>query len=162
MADTIYGTGTYTGGTNGHDVIIGINPGHLDGGAGSDNINGSSGNDLIQGGQGTDFMYGGGGNDTFLFLAQDVTSEPGVYDRIFDFQGAGVASGDRLTFRGFGEGTTLDLQGSVAHSNGSVTYQYFIQDAADPSHSQTIFITSVNGLALTAGDYAFYGSVPVV
>jgi Ca2+-binding RTX toxin-like protein len=161
MADTIYGNGGYTGGTAGHDVMVALSPSTLDGGRGSDNLNGSSGNDSLQGGAGNDFLYGGGGNDTFLWTASDVNKDNAdntVYDKIFDFAGAGVASGDRLTFYGFGAGSELTVAGQQNLSDGSVIYKYTLNDTST-GHFQTIYITSLNGNALTAADYAFYGSV---
>lgn len=163
MADTIYGTGSYTAGTAGNDVMKALVPSTLDGGRGSDNLNGSSGNDIIQGGAGNDFMYGGGGNDTFLWVASDVfkdNADNSVYDKVFDFAGAGVASGDRLTFQGFGVGSSLEVVGQQEVDGGAVIYNYLLTDTAT-GHSQHIYITSLNGNALTAGDYAFQGSVAV-
>lgn len=159
---TTYGTGGYTEGTSGNNVLVGLAPGQLSGGNGSDNIHGSSGNDVITGGGGNDFLWGGAGDDTFLFHAADVNGNTG-YDKIFDFEGAGVAHGDRLTFYGFGVGSSItlvghqDLSGTLA---GQVIYSYLLTDTAT-GHSETLSIQSVNGLALTSGDFAFYGSVGV-
>jgi Ca2+-binding RTX toxin-like protein len=149
--------GDYLGSGAANDVLIakGPNGAHLDGGRGSDNLNGGAGNDILQGGKGNDYMYGGGGNDTFLWLASDVD---GSKDKIFDFGGAGEASGDRLTFRGMGASSSLELVTQTAGTGGHVIYTYDLYDSATGQHN-TISIESVNGKPLTANDYAFYGSV---
>ncbi|WP_062584146.1 MULTISPECIES: hypothetical protein [Rhizobium/Agrobacterium group] len=155
---TIYTKGGYLGSGASSDKLVALDgPAHLDGGAGSDNINGGKGDDILQGGKGNDYMYGGAGKDTFLWLATDVD---GSTDKIFDFGGAGEASGDRLTFRGMGEGSSLNLLSHTAGTDGHVIYKYELIDTATGNHN-IISIESVNGKPLTAGDYAFYGSVPV-
>lgn len=152
-----YTASGYLGSGASNDTLVATGgAAHLDGGAGTDNLNGGKGNDILQGGKGNDYMYGGGGNDTFLWLASDVD---GSTDKIFDFGGAGEASGDRLTFRGFGEGSTLNVLSQTTGVDGHVIYKYDLFDAATGKHN-TISIESVNGKALTSDDYAFYGSVP--
>lgn len=159
---TVFGNGqSYVPGTAGNDFIKLNQPGHADGGNGSDNINGSSGNDLIQGGRGTDFMYGGAGNDTFRWLgAEHRTQDEGTYDRVFDFEGAGVSGGDLLEFRNFGVGSTFEVESQIKNQDSSITYKYVLFDSAS-GISQDIFVNSVNGKALIEGkDFNFYGSIP--
>ncbi|WHA43968.1 hypothetical protein [Agrobacterium larrymoorei] len=152
-----YTAGGYLGSGESNDVLVATGgAAHLDGGRGSDNLNGGKGDDILQGGKGNDYMYGGGGNDTFLWLASDVD---GSTDKIFDFGGAGEASGDRLTFRGMGVDSTLNLVSHTAGVDGHVIYKYELIDSATGNHN-FISIESVNGKPLTADDYAFYGSVP--
>lgn len=163
MAENIYSPGspTYVAGTNGADTLVALAGGaQLAGLGGNDNLNGSSGSDILTGGKGNDFMYGGAGNDTFLWHAADVSADGLTYDKVFDFEGAGVASGDNLVFYGFGEGSTLTVAGTQALSGGAVIYKYTLTDTATGYH-QSIFVTSKNGLALTTDDYHFYGSVAV-
>jgi Ca2+-binding RTX toxin-like protein len=58
---------TFSGGTNGDDI--------LDGGSGQDSLNGEAGNDGLKGGKGADWLNGGSGIDTadFSDLANGVT-----------------------------------------------------------------------------------------
>lgn len=164
MADNIYGTG-YTPGTAGNDTIVLTGTGHADGGKGSDNINGSSGNDVIQGGAGKDFLYGGKGDDTFLWQASDIKGETAankaMYDKVFDFEGAGVNGGDSMVFYGFGAGSTFAIapggDKGVTEPGGKVTYDYILTNAAT-GDAQHIYVTSLNGKALTADDFHFYGT----
>lgn len=154
-----YTSGGYLGSGSSSDTLVATAAGaHLDGGAGTDNLNGGKGNDILQGGKGNDYMYGGGGNDTFLWLGSELD---GSTDKIFDFGGAGEASGDRLTFQGMGQGSSLSLLGQTNGVDGHVIYKYDLFDTATGKHN-VISIESVNGKALTDGDFAFYGSVPVL
>jgi Ca2+-binding RTX toxin-like protein len=155
-----YTSGGYLSSGSSNDVLVATGGStHLDGGAGSDNLNGGASADILQGGRGNDFIWGGGGNDTFLFIAADLD---GSTDKIFDFEGAGVDSGDRLTFYGLGEGSTFTQYGSVLNGvNGHKIYSYDLYDTATNIHNY-ISIESTNGNALNASDYAFYGSVALV
>ena len=155
---TIYGSGHYVGGTSGVDVLVANDSGqHLDGGRGNDNLNGGDGNDILQGGRGSDYMYGGAGDDTFLWLAGEVQSTD--VDKVFDFSGAGETGGDKLQFQGMGAGSSLTLVGHYAGPSavpGSVIYAYELHVGSTDT-TQTIYVTSLNGKALTTDDYVFYG-----
>lgn len=152
--------GGYATGGAGDDQIVGRGQrSHLDGGRGSDNINGGDGNDLMRGGPGKDFLFGGQGADTFQWFAGDLDGLA-PYDKVFDFAGAGQSGGDRLEFRGFGLGSTLDVVGQFSAGGEAVTFDYLLTNASDGT-SQHIFVTSLNGAPLTSSDYAFYGNLPV-
>ncbi|EIZ78377.1 hemolysin-type calcium-binding protein [Novosphingobium sp. Rr 2-17] len=161
MPDSIYGLGasTYVGGTTGGDVIVALTAlSQLAGGSGSDNMHGSSESDVLTGGKGNDFMFGGGGSDTFLWSPSDLSSDGTTYDKVFDFDGGGVASGDNLVFYGFGADSTFTVTGMQSIGDGTVIYKYTLTDSTT-SYSQTIYISSKTGLALTTDDYHFYGTV---
>ncbi|WP_395331127.1 hypothetical protein WBP06_01445 [Novosphingobium sp. BL-8H] len=165
MADNIYGDGStfYVVGTTGDDVLVALKGGtQLDGGAGRDHLNGSSGHDVLTGGKGNDFLWGGAGNDTFLWHASDLSDDNATVDMVYDFEGAGVASGDDMIFYGFGEGSTFttDGRGQVLPDGRGTIYKYTLYDAAS-GHSETIMVTSTNGKLLTTDDFHFYSSVPV-
>ncbi|MDZ3836680.1 MAG: calcium-binding protein [Rhodospirillales bacterium] len=67
------------------------------GGTGNDTLYGDDGVDAVRGGEGLDRLYGGSGNDRFDYDAI-ADSKPGssTRDVIFDFEGIGGASGDRI------------------------------------------------------------------
>ncbi len=95
-------------GGDGNDVLA--SGGGLDkicGGDGNDTLNGGDGADTIAGGNGLDRMTGGTGSDRFDFdtLAQSVSGTG--RDVIYDFEGAGVATGDRIDL------STLDAIASL-------------------------------------------------
>ncbi|TCM17989.1 hypothetical protein EDF56_105337 [Novosphingobium sp. PhB165] len=162
MADNIYSDGSafYTPGTTGNDVLVALTGGtQLDAGAGRDNLNGSSGNDVLTGGKGDDFMWGGAGDDTFLWHSADLGTDGTTVDRVYDFEGAGNIHGDNLVFYGFGVGSSLTVAGTQSLAGGAVIYKYILNDTAT-GHSETLYVTSVNGAALTTDDYHFYSSVP--
>jgi len=128
----------------------------LNGNAGNDTINGGAGADLLTGGSGNDVLYGGTGSDSFIWTAADVTgSPPGTQDVIYDFEGAGDGrvSGDTLNFLGFSAGSTLTLKAQSTVS--SHLYYYTLTDAASGAH-EVIAINSLNGAALTQGDFLFH------
>lgn len=163
MADNIYGDGSkfYVAGTTGNDVLVALAGGtQLDAGAGRDNLNGSSGNDVLTGGKGNDFMWGGGGNDTFLWHPSDLSADNATVDMVYDFEGAGAFGGDNLVFYGFGAGSTFTVAGTQALTGGAIIYKYLLTDSAT-GYSETIYVTSKNGVALTTDDYHFYASVSV-
>jgi Ca2+-binding RTX toxin-like protein len=73
----------------------------LVGGAGDDTLDGSGGNDTLVAGAGADVLTGGAGDDLFLFdVAGLPNSPPATPDLITDFEGAGVAGGDRIGLPG--------------------------------------------------------------
>lgn len=162
MADSIYADGSkfYVAGPSGDNVLVALKGGsQLDAGAGRDNLNGSSGIDVLTGGKGDDFMWGGGGNDTFLWHSADLSADNATVDMVYDFEGAGSIGGDNLVFYGFGAGSTLTVAGTQTLPGGGVIYKYLLSDTAS-GHSETVYVTSTNGVALTTDDYHFYASVP--
>ncbi|BDG73147.1 calcium-binding protein [Roseomonas fluvialis] len=71
------------------------------GGAGDDTLDGFWGDDTIAGGAGIDVLTGGSGSDLFLFdVAGLPNSPPATPDLITDFEGAGIAGGDRIGLPG--------------------------------------------------------------
>ncbi len=144
-ADTIdrsaYSGAQLVNGGDGNDTILG--------GSGDDTINGANGDDLVRGGAGVDSLTGGAGNDTFLFTAPDFATGAS-YDRITDFQGAGVSGGDIIQLSGFSSAATFT---QVAVSGSSHTYQ--VTDGAFTGEMVVVY----SGTALlTAGDYVFVNS----
>ncbi len=128
----------------------------LNGGAGNDLINGGGGADLIAGGTGNDALTGGAGADSFIWAAADVINAPaGTQDTILDFEGAGdgATSGDLLIFNGLSAGSTLTL---TSHSTVDPhLYTYTLTNFATGC-AEAIVIHSVDGRALTAGDFLFH------
>jgi Ca2+-binding RTX toxin-like protein len=118
---------------------------HLWGGNGDDDVLGGSGSDIIEGGKGADFLSGGAGSDEFRFYSWDLKAAGGKVDQIADFQGAGVAGGDTLTFHFVGEDPSLNFSGfhRIYSADGS-----FTED------------TSMAYYGLYSGD-TYYGSVLV-
>ncbi|WP_395331135.1 family 16 glycosylhydrolase [Novosphingobium sp. BL-8H] len=132
----------------------------LSGMDGNDSINAGAGDDTIIGGKGNDFLRGEAGNDTFLFDANDLGADNKTIDRIYDFEGAGVAGGDKLRFEGFGAGSTLTLDtstyknGTYLDGAGHNVFVYKLYDAAT-QHFETVHVTSLSGAPLGADDYTF-------
>ncbi len=105
FGDSLYGDAgaDRIGGKGGDDFISGGGGDDLlFGDAGNDSLVGGFGNDVLIGGQGIDRLRGGAGSDTFLFFRGEADG-----DTITDFEGAMIAGGDRIEFRGYGEGATL-------------------------------------------------------
>lgn len=132
-----------------------------------DKIAGDGGNNQLQGNGGNNTYYGAAGNDTFKITQNSLEhasgpTEGGPADAvIFDFQGAGgwsKTSNDFLSLGGFGAGSTLTFL-RYGDSGGSVdpTEQYYVVHAATTGDNYLIFIHSVDGALLGAGDYQFYG-----
>jgi Ca2+-binding RTX toxin-like protein len=92
----------------------------LKGGAGADAIVGGAGNDTIVGGQGADVLTGGAGADTFTIARGSTRSDssPTTIDRITDFEGAGVAGGDRIELTVPSGGRPLSFAGYQAFALG--------------------------------------------
>ncbi|KFG70800.1 hypothetical protein JH26_02280 [Microvirga sp. BSC39] len=90
---------------------------------GNDVVIGGSGNDIIEGGKGADFLWGGAGSDEFRFYSWDLQPAGGVVDQIADFQGAGKAGGDTISFGFVGENASLQFAGfhRVYAADGSFT-----------------------------------------
>lgn len=86
----------------GDDVLTGgFLADRLAGGAGDDTLAGGWGDDSIEGGAGTDRLTGGPGDDLFIFDRIDAPqSPPAAPDLIADFEGAGLAGGDRILLPG--------------------------------------------------------------
>jgi Ca2+-binding RTX toxin-like protein len=131
FAGTVLSTRVLFEGSAGNDTILG--------GSIGERLSGGLGNDRIDGGGGRDTLSGGGGADVFVMRAGGVDG-----DQILDFEGAGVAGGDRIFFVGFGAGASI---ARVAGSTYEITY--------GGGNIETLIITSTNGLPLGAGDFAF-------
>jgi serralysin len=102
--DTVHGDGGNDNlyGQSGNDTLRGGDGSErVYGGTGNDALYGDAGIDTARGGEGLDRLYGGGGNDRFDYDAA-TESRPGVATRdvIFDFEGIGGASGDRIDLAG--------------------------------------------------------------
>lgn len=137
----------------------------------SDTLVGGDGNDLLRGGAGCDQLYGGNGNDTFYFTLGDLgTSHASAQtasawdshtggDMIMDFEGAGVAGGDFISFNGFGttaQGASLTYLGTVTGFSTAAVYQ--VHAAAAKGGGYTLFTVQNadhSTTHLAAGDYSF-------
>ena len=135
--------------------------------SGSDKIAGTGGNDKLQGNGGGDVYYGGSGNDTFIIKAADLIFGPSTVsniaatDVIFDFGGAGGWAGsnnDFIALVGFGAGSTATFSkyGHNADSSVNMNYQFYTIHDTTTNTDSTVFVNSLNGKLLTAGDFAFY------
>jgi Ca2+-binding RTX toxin-like protein len=133
----------------------------------SDRIAGNGGDNKLQGNGGGDIFYGGTGNDTFIIKASDLHSGPstvgniGATDVIFDFGGAGGWAGsnnDFIALVGFGAGSTATFShyGANADMTANNSYQYYTVHDTTTGTDTTIFVHSLNGNKLLAGDFAFY------
>ncbi|MEK7456997.1 MAG: calcium-binding protein, partial [Pseudomonadota bacterium] len=91
------GADIITGGS-GNDIIIG--------GAGQDILVGGAGDDQIIGGLDGDTLTGGAGNDIFTLTYNTPRSDssPSTIDVILDFEGAGIAGGDRIDLPSYAYG----------------------------------------------------------
>ncbi len=135
--------------------------------AASDKLAGTGGNDKLQGNGGGDVYYGGAGNDTFIIKASALiggptsTSNINATDVIFDFGGAGgwvATNNDFIALVGFGAGSTISFAkyGANADTTVNMHLQYYTVHDTTSGMDATIFVNSVNGNKLTAGDFAFY------
>ncbi|HYC46065.1 MAG TPA: calcium-binding protein, partial [Burkholderiales bacterium] len=86
-----------TGNASGNDMGGGDDNDRLNGFTGNDGLQGGNGDDTIVGGLGADLLAGGPGNDEFAFFSGEAQGDTAI-----DFNGAGAAAGDRLTFQGYG------------------------------------------------------------
>jgi len=132
--------------------------------ANSAHIAGDSGNNALYGTGGNDVYYGGAGNDAFVISANSMAASSATSNGIaaqavvYDFGGAGgwsATNNDFMAFTGFGVGSTLTLTKDVALSDGTLGLTYDIHSATT-GQDYTIFIHSVDGKVLGAGDYNFY------
>jgi Ca2+-binding RTX toxin-like protein len=103
---------------------------------------GNSANNTLDGRGGADVLVGNGGNDTFRFQSGEANG-----DAIADFDGAGAAAGDSLSFVGYGSAA----QGAAFTQVGA-SAQWKIHSGLD-GHDE--FITLQNAAAVHASDYAF-------
>jgi hypothetical protein len=145
-------------GSDGTDFILGGNA--------TDTIDGGLGSDVIIGGAGnsTDALLGGLGDDVFKYIAVG-DSQPQLTrrDTIGDFEGAGVAGGDKIDLSlidandvvtldqafTFG-GTTATAFGVWWTTDGTNT-TVFVSDDADTTADMVINLTGVTNL--TADDF---------
>ena len=79
----------------------------LEGGDGNDIISGNLGADRLVGGLGRDILTGGSQNDVFVFNSVLESTVGANRDIITDFQGAGVAGGDRIDLIGIDANTAI-------------------------------------------------------
>lgn len=110
---------------------------------------GDATNNQIFGNGNVNVLFGQGGDDYLLGLGGDdifvITPEAGAFDVIGDFQGAGVAGGDRIGISGFGPGAAVY----------QVSQTSFEIRSADNSVIQQFVLQGHDGTALDAGDYYF-------
>lgn len=144
-------------GSAGFNLILGgEGDDHLDGRGGSDVILGQDGADVIRGGTGLDIVDGGAGDDTFVFHAGDLTGSALLPDVILGFHGAGDSTvgteQDVLVLHGFSAGSTLDFVQTVGDATNQL---YKVNDAANPSASGYVLITTDSAAHLTADDVKF-------
>ena len=114
-------------------------------GFGDGNVNqifGNEFNNVIYGRGNVDRLGGGAGDDIFVMAMGDQAAN--LQEQITDFEGAGVAGGDRMGLSGFGPGATV-VQVS--------TNSYEVRDAGNVA--QASFILEGVTTALTADDYYF-------
>ena len=138
-----------------------------DGGA-VDKLAGTSSKDILQGNAAFNQYYGGGGEDTFKIVANSAVNA-GAHDGaskafgdqfayISDFQGAGQNGGDFIALVGFCA-ESLQMTGTgTSGTPGAALYYYSVSDY----HGNTFnfMVNSLDGHALCAGDFAFYGDAP--
>jgi serralysin len=103
---------------------------------GSDTLNGLAGNDTLNGGTGNDTLTGGTGDDTFRFTDLHFGS-----DKITDFE-------DGIDMVSFASGVAVNF--NEFSITGNDTQKVLVQHGSD-----TILITSVQAIHLTADDFIF-------
>lgn len=110
---------------------------------------GDTSNNQIFGNGAINVLFGQGGDDYLLGLGGDdifvITPEAGAFDVVGDFQGAGVAGGDRVGIAGFGPGAQVY----------QVSQTSFEIRSADNSIIQQFVLQGHDGTALNADDYYF-------
>ncbi|EFL87715.1 tail fiber protein [Ahrensia sp. R2A130] len=110
------------------------------GNSGDNSLIGNEAINVLSGKQGTDYLVGNGGDDIFVI---DRETDASDFDVIADFQGAGVAGGDRLGFSAadFGaDGIVTQLSQTsfiVSRIDGSGEQQFILADLA-PGNSGLI------------------------
>ncbi|MDH4386241.1 MAG: calcium-binding protein, partial [Caulobacter sp.] len=94
------------GGAGADQLTGGSGNDDLRGGAGQDILVGGAGADRIEGGLDADTLTGGAGNDIFVFGYNTPRSDssPSTIDIITDFEGAGVAGGDKIDLPSYAYG----------------------------------------------------------
>ena len=112
------------------------------GDASNNQLFGNEFNNVLYGRGGLDRMGGGAGDDIFVIAMGDQAAN--VQEQITDFEGAGIAGGDRMGFGGFGAGATVVQVGASS---------YEVRDAGNVT--QASFILEGVTTALTADDYYF-------
>jgi Ca2+-binding RTX toxin-like protein len=188
-------------GLGGDDTLSGLDgKDSLRGDAGNDLLLGGSGNDLLQGGIGDDTLNGGlaadsmtgnAGNDQFRYDSADdgggsgfnassnnqISSQigAGLYDTITDFEGLGVAVGDRISFAttviasfaSIGTAVQTNITGDVipgtnpglfAFNDGSSTYLIYDGNGKNTTGNDSRILAkldNVNGVTtLDVNDFA--------
>ena len=104
----------------------------------ANNIYGNSGVNLLDGGAGADMLMGGAGDDVFIFNVGQANG-----DTVTDFAGNGAATGDSLSFVGYGSGasfTDIDATHWQVNYNGGASHD---------------IITFSNGASIEASDVLF-------
>ncbi len=101
--DVVRAAVSFVLGDNIEDLIL-TGAGGLKGtGNARDNLlTGNAGGNTLDGKAGADTLFGGGGADSFLLRKGEAAG-----DHILDFEGAGVAGGDRLLLQGYASGSKL-------------------------------------------------------
>jgi len=111
-------------------------------------IIGHSAVNVLLGNGGIDSLRGLGGDDIFVITEEGV----GSYDVIQDFEGAGVAGGDRIAFSAADFGTN----GTVTQVNAT-TYQVLGTNAGGVTNEQLFILSnSTLGTNLIAGDDFYF------
>jgi hypothetical protein len=157
MADEAYINGSLAG-QNAQGVTVAHNDGdHVAGGSDGGAVSSTGGNSVFQ---------GGAGQDGFVLQASALAKSTGLTNGIdadaviFGFGGAGgwsATNNDFLALTGFGAGSTISLDhyGKVGGVTDTTMQFYTIHDTATGS-DYTIYIRSLNGNALSAGDFHFF------
>ena len=157
--DTVYGRGgdDFIQGQNGADLIFGgsgsdtISGGNdndtIYGGSGIDVIDGGGGTDIIVGGFGADQLTGGTGNDTFVYLDLRDTG-----DTITDFQGGGIAGGDKIDLSAI-DANTSDVGDTAFIFGGTTATAHGVWYAQDASNNWTNVYADTDGNTATAELY---------
>lgn len=138
-------------------------------GGASDKMAGGSGSDKLEGHAAFNQYFGGAGDDTFI-ISDKFANESGAHDGqslafadqyayIADFHGAGQSNGtgenDFIAFSGDWNPASLTLEHTgTSGTGGAVLYWYSVQD--NTGHTFNFMVNSLNGDALSAGDFQFY------
>lgn len=146
---------------NSEGVVVGT--------ANGDKIAGTTGNDRLSATGGNNTFYGNSGNDGFIIQAKALANSTGGLTNgiaadtvIYDFGGAGgwvKTDNDFLALTGFGAGSTFtfDHYGSPPGGGGvDTTLQFYTIHDTTTGNDYTLFIHSLDGKLLIAGDYKFF------
>jgi Ca2+-binding RTX toxin-like protein len=138
-ADAVFATVDYTLAANVETLVLqGAGTLSGTGNALANNIYGNSGVNLLDGGAGADMLMGGAGDDVFIFNVGQANG-----DTVTDFAGNGAATGDSLSFVGYGSGasfTDIDATHWQVNYNGGASHD---------------IITFSNGASIEASDVLF-------